>query len=344
MDLTINIGKTRLKNPLILASAPYTKNQKGFEKYISKGFGAVVSKSTTVKPLEGAPKPTMFWFDPDRKSMLAGAEALKNPGLEKMAKTISAVKKLAESEGCLIVGSIAGNTVEEMIQVAKGFEEAGADVIEINMVCNSTGSYLGPEYENLGRYWSLAPERVVEAVRGMKSAVSLPVWPKVSIQSLIKEGFLQKVDKEAAPDAYSFIGGRMPNLTIDIETGKPKLTGHLKLKMEKGIPIDFGSHGPIKSSTILHTAYLAKLTDTPLVCAGGLSKGEDVVEALMAGSSASQICTAVYRNSNAAGKFLKDIGSFMERRGIESLNDIRGIALQHIPAPPLLKIPRVSVS
>lgn len=342
VDLSVKVGNLKFKNPLILASASYTTNEKGMERYIRKGFSAVITKTTTIKPLEGSPPPRVFWYDPDRKTMLSGAEALRNPGVDAMSKSVSAVKKLAESQDCLIVGSVAGNSVEEMNYVAKRLVEVGADIIEMNLVCPATGPHLGPDYERLGKYWSQTPERAVEAIQGIKSTVKVPVWAKCSLSALIKAEFLEKVDKEAKPDAYSLVGGRLPCLVIDVETGKPKFPGNVLLQIEKKIPISPMVTGPIKSSTMLHAAYIVRLTKTPLIPSGGLYKGEDIIEVIMVGGAAAQICAAVYRDHDASSMFLKDIEAFMERKNIKSLDEISGISLKHIPAPPLLKVPIIS--
>jgi dihydroorotate dehydrogenase len=342
MDLSVNIGNVKLKNPVILSSASYTASQNGLERYIRKGFSAVVTKTATIKPLKGSPPPRVFWYDPDRKLMLSGAEALRNPGIEKISQAISAVKKLAEAENCLIIGSLAGNTVEEMNEVGRRLVEAGADLLEMNLVCPATGPHLGPDYEKLGKYWCQTPERAVEAIQGVKSTVKVPVWAKCVLDAIIREGFLKKVDQEAKPDGYSFVGGRIPCLVIDVETGKPKFPGNVLLQIEKKIPISPMVTGPVKSCTILHTAYLARLTSTPLIPSGGLYKGEDVIEAMMVGGSAAAICAEVYRNQDASIAFLKDIKAFMERKELNSLTQIFGTALQYIPAPPLLKVPILS--
>ncbi|HSB07850.1 MAG TPA: tRNA-dihydrouridine synthase [Thermodesulfobacteriota bacterium] len=342
MDLSVKVGHVKLKNPLILGSASYTASRNGLERYIRKGFSAVVTKTTTNKPLEGSPSPRIFWYDPDKKSMLAGAEALRNPGIEKMCQAITAVKKLAETEKCLIVGSLAGNTPEEMVEVASSFVDAGADLLEMNLACPLTGSYLGPDYEKLGKYWCQTPKKAVEAIQAVKGAVKVPVWAKCVLNAIVQEGFLKEVDEEARPDAYSFVGGRLPCLVIDVETGRPKFSGSILLQIKRGIPISPMVTGPVKSSTILHTAYLARMTSTPLIPSGGLYKGEDVIEAMMVGSSSVQICAEVYRNQNASIVFLKDIEAFMERKKIKSLSEVFGAALQYIPAPPLLKVPILS--
>jgi dihydroorotate dehydrogenase (NAD+) catalytic subunit len=342
VDLSIKIGSTTLKNPLILGSASYTQSAKGLESYIRKGFGAVVTKTVTIKPLEGSPPPRAFWYDPEEKTMLSGTEALRNPGMESVAKAVAAVKKAAEEERCLIVGSVSGNTVEEMNTVARAMVEAGADIIEINMVCPATGPHLGPDYACLGKYWSATPERAVEAISGIRATVRVPVWAKCVLGSLTNRDFLNKVDKEARPDAYAYVGGRLPCLVIDVETGKPKFPGNLLLQIEKKIPISPAVTGPVKASTMLHTAYLARLTETPLIPSGGLKRGHDIIEAMMVGASAAQISQAVYRSRDVSLAMIREMEAFVERRGIASLREIFGVSLQYIPAPPLLRVPIIT--
>ena len=203
--------------------------------------------------------------------MLSGTEALRNPGMESVAKAVAAVRKAAEEERCIIVGSVAGNTVEEMNTVAKAMEEAGADVIEINMVCPAM-PHSGPDYACLGKYWSATPERAVEAISGIRATVRVPVWAKCVLGSLTNRDFLNKVDKEARPDAYAYVGGKIPALSLMWKREKPKFPGNLLLQIEKKIPISPAVTGPVKASTMLHTAYLARLTETPLIPSGGLKR------------------------------------------------------------------------
>lgn len=342
MDLSVSVGDVRLKNPLILASASYTTDKRGLERFIHKGFGAVVTKTTTLKPLEGSPAPRVFWYDPDRRLLLSGVEALRNPGVDKMALAVCGVKRLAESEDCLIIGSVAGNSVSDMNEVGRKLVSAGVDLLEMNLVCPSTGPHLGPDYERLGKFWCETPERAVEAIQGMKSTVRVPVWAKCPLSAIVQESFLKKVDQEGKPDGYSFVGGRLPCLVIDVDSGKPKFPGNVLLQIEKKIPISPMVTGPVKTSTVLHTAYLSRLTGTPLIPSGGLYKGEDTIEILMVGGSAAQICAEVYRNENASTMFLKDIERFMTRKKLESLKEVAGVALKYIPAPPLLKVPMLS--
>lgn len=342
MNLSVTVGGITLKNPLILGSASYTQTAKGMELYIQKGYGAIVTKTVTMKALEGSPAPRAFWYDPEEKTMFSGAEALRNPGMDSVTKAVAEVRKLAEAQNCKIVGSIAGNSVEEMQTVAKAMEEAGVDIIEINMVCPSTGPHLGPDYACLGKYWSANPDRAVEAISGIRSVVRVPIWAKCTLGSLTSPGFLERVDRDARPDAYSFVGGRLPCLVIDVETGKPKFPGNTQLMIDKQIPISPTVTGPVKASTMLHTAYLARLTTTPLIPSGGLRRGHDIIEALMVGAAAAQISQAVYRDRDVSLAIIREMEAFVERRALSSLGEIAGVALQYIPKPPLLKVPIVS--
>ena len=339
MDLQVTVGGLTLRNPLILSSAAYTSTAAGLKMHAAKPYGAVVTKTTTVLPLEGAPRPTVFWYDPEEKNLLSGAEALKNPGVEKVTEAIRKAGPAAAASGCRIIGSCTGNTLEEILSVCRRFEEAGVAAIELNMVCPSTGPHLGEQYARLGKWWVEDTARAVGLIRAVKQAVRIPVWAKLPLEKLIQRSFLAALDREARPDAISFVGGRLPNLKIDLQSGEPVLPGNLRLRMEKKLPISPMVTGPIKPSTILHTAYLAKLTRTPLLCSGGLTRGANLLEALMAGAAAVQVCKAVYRDIHAGERIVEELRAAMERYGYEKLEALRGCALPHLPEPPLFTVP-----
>ena len=339
MDLSVTAGGLRLKNPLVLASAAYTSTAAGLRQHAARGYGAVVTKTTTVGPLAGAPRPTVFWYDPEEKNLLSGAEGLRNPGADRMVEAIRRTAELAAEHGCRIIGSCSGNSLEEILSIARRFEEAGVAAIELNMVCPSTGPHLGEEYARLGKWWAEEAGRAAELVAAVKKAVRVPVWSKLPLAKLIEKPFLQALDRGSRADAYSFVGGRMPNLKIDLATGKALLPGNLRLRAAKGLPISPMVTGPVKPSTILHTAYLAKLTRTPLVCSGGLTTGADILEAVMAGASAVQVCKAVYRDINAGPRMLEEMRQLMEQYGYGEVEPLKGRVLTDLPDPPLLTVP-----
>lgn len=336
-----NIGGLDLKNPVILSSAGYTSTAKGIAQHILRGYGAIVTKTVTTKALSGAPKPTVFWYDPDEKMLLSGAEALKNPGIEKMAEAIAEISSLAKSENCRIVGSCTGNTVEEIVSIAKKYEEAGAEAIELNMTCPSSGPHLGSDYAQVGKWWAAQSDRAIALVSGIKKAIKIPVWAKLPLERLIDRAFFIDIVQKAIPDAICFVGGRLPNLKINVATGEPLLPGNLKVMIEQKRAISPMVTGPVKPSTILHTAYFAKQTNTPLICSGGMEKGEDILEAIMAGAAGVEICKAVYRDVDAGKTIIGELAGLLEKHKYDSLDIVRGMALKYLPDPPLLTVPMV---
>lgn len=339
IDTTITAGGLRLKNPVILASSALTSNVAGLRRHIEYGYGALITKTVTLTPLKGAPQPTVFWYDREEKNLLSGVEGLKNPGIDTMTDAVEQVAESAQQHDCKIVASCTGNTVEEIANLCLRLQKAGAAAIELNMVCPNTGPHLGEEYSQIGRWWANDAEKAVELIEGVKGHLRIPVWAKLPLAKLIDKTFLDSLNQKAKPDAYSFVGGRLPNLKIDVATGKPILPGNLLLMIEQKVPISPMVTGPVKPSTVLHTAYLNKLTDIPLVCSGGLTKGEDVLEAIMAGASAAQICKVVYREKKACQRILAEIEEIMRTNGFASLEMLRGKALKHLPSPPLLTVP-----
>lgn len=335
--LEIEVTGIKLKNPIIFGAAGYSYDAWGMKRLLRAGFAAVVTKTTTAKKFEGAPMPRVFFFDED-KMFMDGTEALINPGIEKMVKHVKEAKKLADKEGAYIIGSCAGRSPEEFAELAQRFEDAGVVALEADLTCPSGWSYRSKQYPGEG--WEKlgvcndpkrAPTYASKVIRAVKETVDIPFWPKV-IQTplyVLTPGLIETIDK-AGPDAYKIMGPRPPRLFIDIEKGKPMRAG------ADGICE--------KPATIRFTADIARITKTPLVPSGGLRKGRDVIEAFMVGASAVEICSGVYVDIEVVKKALKEIEQFMWRYCYTSLEEIKGMALKHLPRTPDLSSYRWEVS
>ena len=58
---------------------------------------------------------------------------------------------------------------------------------------------------------------------------------------------------------------------------------------------------------------------------GGITKAEDAIEFIMAGATCIQVGTANFKNPRVGLEKVDGINDFMEREGIKSLDEIRGI-------------------
>lgn len=344
MDLEVEVSGLTFKNPIIIGSAGYAEDENGLRRFIKRGYGGVVTKSTSKEPLMGAPPPRVFWYDPYRKSCLDGAEAHRNPGVEKMAESVKACKDLAHKENCHLIGSISCGSIEEAVYVATKFEKAGVSALEIDMQCPAVGEHLGPEYATRGAvHWADPehPERSAELIKAIKDAVDVPLWPKIRTSTLYLVGDV--IEKNSNPDAFPFMGYTFPRpplgLAIDIETGQPLFNGNTLLKIKNGISFrPCAGVTPVFQTTVLATAVLSRRINAPLVPSGGIRRGFDVIQAMMAGAKAVEVCTAAYKDMDVIKSLLREIGWFMSKKGYTHLHEIVSIALDHIPFE-LMEIP-----
>jgi dihydroorotate dehydrogenase (fumarate) len=91
-----------------------------------------------------------------------------------------------------------------------------------------------------------------------------------------------------------------------------------------GLPFNF-SH-PADSRLPLRFAGLLFARVKADVCASsGIMSGADVARMLLAGASAVQVVTALYRNKvGSLAKMAADLGAWMDRKGHRTLADFRG--------------------
>jgi dihydroorotate dehydrogenase len=343
VSLETVVSGITFKNPIIIGSAGYAEDENGLKRFIKRGYGGVVTKSTAETNLAGAPPPRVFWYDPYRRSYLDGSEAHRGPGIEKISASVRACKDLAEREDCKIIGSISCGSIEEAKNVAAEFEKAGVSALEIDMQCGVVGEHLGKEYAGRGSYWADPehPERAIELIKALKNAVDIPIWPKILPNTLYLVGDM--IEKKSKPDAFPYMGFTFPiyppGLMINIDSSRPIFNGNTLLKIQKGqkfYPV-LGAL-PYLGMTILATAVLKNKLKSPLLPSGGIRRGFDVVQAMMAGANAVEICTAAYRDLNVIDNILRELKWFMSKGGYAKIGEIVGIAQEHIPFE-LMEIP-----
>jgi dihydroorotate dehydrogenase len=348
VNLETEVSGIVFKNPIIAGSAGYAADENGLRRIIKRGYAGVVTKSTSKGPLMGAPAPRVFWYNPYEKTWIDGAEAHRNPGIESMTKAIRECRDLAEKQNCHIIGSIAVSSVEESVEVAQKFEDAGVSAIELDMICPNVGAHLEERYESGGEYWGNPryPERAIKLIKAMKNAVDVPIWPKLNPVAIYLVG--ERITKEADPNAYTWIGSFFPNtpvgLAIDLESGRPIISANNLLKVQQGKKfIPLAHLFPFWPATVLSTAMIKnKIRNVPVAPSGGIRRGFEVLQVMMAGANAVEICTAVYKNLDIIDQILMEIKWFMQRKGYDKIREIIGASLDYIPFE-FIEIPLPSI-
>jgi dihydroorotate dehydrogenase (NAD+) catalytic subunit len=121
----------------------------------------------------------------------------------------------------------------------------------------------------------------------------------------------------AAAGAHALtVSNTIPAMAIDVKRRRPVLPGMLG-----------GLSGPaVKPIAMRNVFFASSVTDIPVIASGGAMTGLDVVEFIMAGASAVQIGTASFLDPEAPWRCLRELRAWCEAEGVESLDEIRGVA------------------
>ena len=293
VDISVSLCGVTLSNPLILAAGPYSRDSETLRRAIKAGFGAVTTKTIRSITAEN-PFPHMAQISRD---MLINAEKWSDlPFQTWVEHEIRKVKRLRVP----VIASI-GFTVEEVEKIVPLVEDAGADFIEIV---------------------SYDAKHILPMLKTTKSVVNIPVIAKVSANWQDLSKMVIKAERFGA-DAVSAIDSIGPVLAIDVETGKPYLGS---VRGEGWL-----SGAAIRPVAVRCVAEIARKVKIPVIGIGGVFRGRDAVEMIMAGAQCVELCTApIIRGLQVVNRVKHELVEFMERKRYKTLRDFRGIALKHI--------------
>ncbi|MEM4947320.1 MAG: 4Fe-4S binding protein [Thermosphaera sp.] len=334
VDLSVEIAGLKMKNPIMNAACPISRDAETMKLLIDNGVGGVVAKTISVKPAI-VPRPSMGVVDRGlgRFHMLKPVKpgetrvtpvdsgnyrfiyALLNaelwsdiPAEHYLEREYPIVKNYCKDHGVAFFVSI-GYKPEELSLLGPKVEKAGAEAIEFST------HYIGKDYRP-----------VIEAAKALRESVSIPIFAKLSpftpnIPDLVKELEAVKVDGIVATNTIG------PALSIDVETGLPIVGG----------PLGYGwMSGPaLKPLSLAVVAEVARNTKLPVIGVGGISRGVDVIEYFMAGASAVQICTAaLVEGFSVFQRIISETKSWLEKHGYSSILDVKGLALKYLKPEP----------
>ncbi|MBS3736291.1 dihydroorotate dehydrogenase [Candidatus Bipolaricaulota bacterium] len=261
--LEVELAGLKMANPLILASGIMGTTPGGLNRVAREGAGGVTTKSLGPEPREGHPAPNVV-------KVTAGylnAMGLPNPGVEEFASELKEVELEAA-----VFGSIFAHNDDEFRRVARVLEPT-VDALELNLSC--------PHAESLGAAIGARPPLVEEIVSAVVREVNIPVFAKLTpnVSDITEIG---RAAELAGADGVVAIN-TLPGMSIDVGTRRPILGN------KSG-----GLSGPAIHPVAVKSVYdLYEALSIPIIGAGGIESGEDLVETLLAGANACQVGTAI---------------------------------------------------
>ncbi len=308
VDLGIELAGIKLKNPLLVCSGTFGNGREYSEWMNIESLGGLITKAVTLQPCDGNPPPRLW----EVSSGLLNSIGLENSGLEVfMEKDLPWLSGL----DLPIWVNVAGSSDSEYVEVARQIARSGmADAVELNISC--------PNVKKGGMYYSSHPEVAARMVAKVREEVAIPLFVKLSARVTdIKEMALNM--EKAGADGLSLIN-TVPAMAIDIDTARPRLAN-----------ITGGLSGPaIHPIAVMSVWETAEVVNIPIVGMGGIWSGSDALELMMAGANAVAVGTLNFFNPVAILDILKEIESFMARKGIRTMSEVVNLTRRrYIHAP-----------
>ena len=296
--MAVSIGGLRLKNPVMTASGTFGYGDE-YAPYVDLNcLGAVVVKGLSLEPRAGNPPPRIM----ETPCGMLNAVGLQNIGVKAFIR-----EKLPflRDHDVAVVANIFGESVEEYAAVAELLGRAeGVHALEVNISC--------PNVKRGGVAFGTDPDMAAEVTRAAKAATDLPVIVKLTPNVTDIAGIAAAIEAAGA-DAVSLIN-TLTGMSVDIERRVPHLRN-----------VTGGLSGPAIRPVALRMVWqVARRVSIPVIGLGGIMTARDALEFLIAGARAVQVGTAHFVQPCACEEVLSGIEAYLERHGIEDVNDVIG--------------------
>lgn len=299
VDLTVQIGAVRLRNPILAASGTFGYGVEFAHLVDLNRLGGIVVKGLSREPMEGAPSPRVC----ETPSGMLNAVGLQNIGARAfVSEKLPVLRKFDMA----IVANVFGYTVEDYTEVIRILEDAeGLTAYELNISC--------PNVKKGGMQFGNDPALVSEVVgAARKASAKRPLWVKLS-PMVADIGLIARAAEAAGADALT-VANTYPALAIDPWTGKSRLGNKTG-----------GLSGPsIRPITMRLVWETAKAVKTPILGVGGIETAEDVLGYLAVGATAVQVGTASFTDPTASQRLVGDLEQAIFEAKAFTVNEIRG--------------------
>lgn len=290
-----------LDNPIIPASGTFGYGYEYADLYDINILGTFSFKGTTKDPRFGNPTPRIA----ECERGLINAVGLQNPGVEKViAEELPKMRKVFHKK---VMANVSGFSIEDYAYTCALLDkEEDIGWIEVNISC--------PNVHGGGMAFGTDPTAAYEVTKAVKAVTTKPVIMKLSpnVTDIVA---IAKACEKAGADGISLIN-TMLGMRIDLKTRKPVIANTMG-----------GFSGPAIFPVALRMVYqVAHAVDIPVVGIGGISKGEDVIEMMLAGASAVEIGAQNLVDPWICKKIIEDLPKVMDEYNIENLKEcIKGV-------------------
>lgn len=299
-DLSTKYLGLDLKNPIIVGSCGFTNSAVKIKELADNQAGAVVLKSLFEEQIKAEYSANLESYNADYPGATDYIrEYTRGNEVETYLKLIADAKKAVDIP---IIASINCVSASEWVSFARSVEEQGADAIELNIsLLPSNPRQTSSDNEN----------KYLEILNSVGELVTIPLTLKMSHYSAALAGLIQKLSWSKNIAGFVLFN-RYYTPDIDIE----------KLVVKSS---DILSSPAEAYNTLRWIALMYGRIDKDLVASTGIHDGQGLIKQLLAGATAVQVVSTLYKNGvGQIPALLAGLDEWMTGRGYNSLTDFRG--------------------
>ncbi len=297
-DLSVNIGKLQMDNPVMTASGTFGYGEE-FQDFIDlERIGGIIVKGTTLHKREGNPYPRMA----ETPSGMLNAVGLQNKGVNYFVEQIyPRIKDLNTN----IIVNVSGSAIEDYVETAQIINELDKiPAIELNISC--------PNVKQGGMAFGVSACGAADVVKAVREVYKKTLIVKLS-PNVTDVTEIARAAEDSGADSVSLINTLL-GMAINAETQRPMLS-----------TITGGLSGPAVKPIALRMVWqVEKVVKIPVIGLGGIMDWKDAIEFFLAGASAIQIGTANFIDPQATVKIIDGINDYLNRHNYQSIHEIVG--------------------
>ena len=297
VDMSVTLAGVTLKNPVVVASGTFGFGREYNQFYDLGELGGICAKGLTLHRREGNPAPRIA----ETPMGILNSVGLQNPGVDAFIEEELPFLRQFDTK---VIANISGSTPEEYGIMCEKLSAAGVDMIEVNISC--------PNVKAGGLAYGTKPELAAEVTKVAKEHATVPVMVKLS-PNVTDITEIARAVADAGADALSLIN-TLRGMRIDVNTRRPIL------KMNTG-----GLSGPAVLPVAVRMVWeVASAVNLPILGMGGVAKGEDAAQLMLAGASAVAVGTACFADPYAPIKVRDELAEIVCAQGLDKVSDLTG--------------------
>jgi len=303
MDLRTDYMGFELGCPLVVGASPLSESVDNIRALEDAGAGAVVMHSLFMEQLVreqlemhealdyvSDASPEALSFLPEINEFNLGPDAY----LEQVARLVAAVD-------IPVIASLNGTVAGDWTMSAARVAQAGADGLELNIYYLPLDGAESPE---------AVERRLTDIVRQVRAQVELPLAVKLTYFFSSPVHLAHRLAAAGADALVLFNRVFLPDIDIDALEIHPHLTY---------------SDSSLLKLRLLWLGAMFGRVEASLAVTGGVHEAPDVIKAVMAGASVTQMTSALLRGGPAhLARVRAELAAWLEEREYDSLRQMRG--------------------